>query len=83
MRRRSNAGKVPDQVLQQLMRRIVISTTMNYYANVEAAEEEAVMGPGRDSPRNGEGPVGPGQGGADGASGCESTTGGDATEMGP
>jgi integrase len=39
------AGKVPAQVLQRLMRHSDIRTTMAYYANVDAAVEEAVLGP--------------------------------------
>ncbi len=38
------AGKVPAQVLQKLMRHRNIKTTMDYYANVDAAVEEAVLG---------------------------------------
>jgi integrase len=39
------AGKVPAQVLQGLLRHASIKTTMNYYANVEDAVMEAVLGP--------------------------------------
>jgi integrase len=39
------AGKVPAQVLQRLMRHRDIKTTMDYYANVDAAVEQAVLGP--------------------------------------
>lgn len=39
------AGKVPAQVLQRLMRHANIKTTMDYYANVDDAVEEAVLGP--------------------------------------
>src|SRR5262249_20240055 len=46
------AGKVPAQVLQRLMRHSSISTTMDYYANVDDAMMEAVLGPGRNSSRN-------------------------------
>src|SRR5262249_12315444 len=38
------AGKVPAQVLQRLMRHSNIKTTMDYYANIDAAVEEAVLG---------------------------------------
>src|SRR5262245_4968655 len=38
------AGKVPAQVLQKLMRHASISTTMSYYANVDDAAMEAVLG---------------------------------------
>jgi integrase len=54
------AGKVPAQVLQKLMRHAQISTTLDYYANLDAAVEEAVLGPGRNSSRN---TGGSGQGG--------------------
>jgi integrase len=46
------AGKVPAQVLQKLMRHSSIAITMDYYANVDAAVEEAVLGPQRNSSRN-------------------------------
>jgi integrase len=46
------AGKVPAQVLQRLMRHGNIKTTMDYYANVDAAVEEAVLGSKRNSSRN-------------------------------
>ena len=45
------AGKVPAQVLQRLMRHANIKTTMDYYANIDAAVEEAVLGP-KESQRN-------------------------------
>ena len=46
------AGKVPAQVLQRLMRHANIKTTMDYYANVDEAAMEAVLGPRRNSSRN-------------------------------
>jgi integrase len=46
------AGKVPAQVLQKLMRHASITTTMAYYANVDEAAEEAVLGPQSNSSRN-------------------------------
>lgn len=46
------AGKVPAQVLQRLMRHSNIAVTMSYYANVDAAVEEAVLGPSRNDSRN-------------------------------
>jgi integrase len=46
------AGRVPAQVLQKLMRHASIRTTMDYYANVDDAVEEAVLGPQRNSLRN-------------------------------
>jgi integrase len=45
------AGKVPAQVLQKLMRHAKITTTMTYYANVDEAAMEAVLGPRRVSTR--------------------------------
>jgi integrase len=54
------AGKVPAQVLQKLMRHRNIRTTVDYYANVDAAVEEAVLGPQpdrRNSSRNSAGPA--------------------------
>jgi integrase len=50
-----HAGKVPAQVLQRLMRHANISTTMDFYANVDAAAEEAILGPKRNSSGNTEG----------------------------
>ncbi len=38
------AGKVSAHVLQRLMRHANIATTMNYYANIDAAVEDAVLG---------------------------------------
>jgi integrase len=46
------AGTVPAQVLQRLMRHSDIKTTMDYYANIDAAVEEAVLGSQRNSLRN-------------------------------
>ncbi len=42
---RRYADKVPAQELQRLMRHRDICTTMDYYANVDAAVEEAVFRP--------------------------------------
>lgn len=39
------ASKVPAQVLQRLMRHSNIATTMGFYANVDDAVEEAILGP--------------------------------------
>jgi integrase len=39
------AGKVHAQVLQRLMRHSAIKITRKYYANVDGAVEEAVLGP--------------------------------------
>jgi integrase len=46
------AGKAPAQVLQRLMRHANIRTTMDYYANIDDAVEEAVLGAGRNTSRN-------------------------------
>jgi integrase len=46
------AGKVSAHVLQRLMRHADIKTTMDYYADIDAAVEEAVMGPQRNTSRN-------------------------------
>jgi integrase len=46
------AGKVPAQVLQKLMRHSNISLTMAYYANVDDAAMEAVLGPRSNAGRN-------------------------------
>jgi integrase len=46
------AGKVPAQVLQRLMRHSNIKTTMDYYANIDDAVEEAVLGAKRNTSRN-------------------------------
>jgi integrase len=46
------AGKVSAQVLQRLMRHSDIKVTMAYYANIDTAVEEAVLGPGCNSLRN-------------------------------
>jgi integrase len=47
-----HAGKVPAQVLQRLMRHAKIDTTMNFYANVDDAVEEAILGPKCNKGRN-------------------------------
>jgi integrase len=46
------AEKVPAQVLQRLARHSNIKTTMDYYANVDAAVEAAVLGDKRNTSRN-------------------------------
>jgi integrase len=46
------AGQVPAQVLQRLMRHASIRTTMAFYANVDDAVMEAVLGPQCNSSRN-------------------------------
>jgi integrase len=54
-----HAGKVPAQVLQKLMRHSDIKITMDYYANVDAAVEEAILGPQHNSLHNTPPPGGP------------------------
>jgi integrase len=49
------AGKVPAQVLQKLMRHSNITITMDYYANVDDAVMEAVLGVNRNTSRNSRG----------------------------
>jgi integrase len=39
------AGRVPAQVLQKLMRHANIKTTLDYYANLDDAVEQAILGP--------------------------------------
>jgi integrase len=51
------AGKVPAQVLQKLMRHASITTTMDFYANVDQAAEEAVFNRQRNTSRNTPSPV--------------------------
>jgi hypothetical protein len=46
------AARVPAQVLQRLMRHSNISVTMDYYANVDDAAMEAVLGAKRNNSRN-------------------------------
>lgn len=46
------AAKVSTHVLQRLMRHADIETTMAYYANIDTAVEEAILGPQRNSLRN-------------------------------
>jgi integrase len=46
------AGKVPAQVLQKLMRHQNIATTMGFYANVDEAAMQAVLGQQRNTSRN-------------------------------
>jgi integrase len=46
------AARVPAQVLQRLMRHANIRTTMEYYANVDDAAMDAVLGPRRNRIRN-------------------------------
>jgi integrase len=47
------AGQVPAQTLQRLMRHASINTTLAYYANLDAAAEEAILG--KKSETNGDG----------------------------
>jgi integrase len=48
------AGKVPAQILQKLMRHSNITLTMTYYANVDDAVMDAVLGDKRNASRNSE-----------------------------
>jgi integrase len=68
------AGKVPAQVLQRLMRHANISTTMDFYANIDEAVEEAVLGVGRNSSRNSNPDAPGGVAGHDSANGCTGET---------
>jgi hypothetical protein len=49
------AGRVSSHVLQRLMRHKSIKVTMDYYANVDDAVEEAILGPQCNSSRNTQG----------------------------
>jgi integrase len=53
-----HAGKVSAQVLQKLMRHSDIRITMDYYANVDEAAEEAIFGAEHNSSRNKAGEAG-------------------------
>jgi integrase len=46
------AGKVSAHVLQRLMRHASLKTTLEYYVNIDAAVEEAVLGPRRCATRD-------------------------------
>jgi integrase len=46
------AGRVSAHVLQRLMRHSNIATTMRFYANIDAAVEEAILGPRRNTSRS-------------------------------
>jgi integrase len=74
------AGKVPSQVLQKLMRHSSITLTMDYYANVDAAVEEAVLGPQRNSSRN-SAPETAGPGTADGSARAGQVTTSDGSKV--
>jgi integrase len=50
------AGKVSAHVLQRLMRHSDLKITMTYYANIDTAVEEAVLGAKRNTSRNREVP---------------------------
>jgi integrase len=54
-----HAGKVSAHVLQRLMRHSNIKTTMDYYANIDTAVEEAILGAQRVSSRVSAPPKGP------------------------
>jgi integrase len=55
-----HAGKVSAHVLQRLMRHSNISITMDYYANIDQAVEEAILGPQGNRIRNSPGQDAPG-----------------------
>jgi integrase len=65
------AGKVPAQVLQRLMRHASIRVTMDYYANVDDAAMEAVVGSRRNTRRNSQLVEGQGREAADSGSPCQ------------
>jgi integrase len=64
------AGKVSAHALQKLMRHANIKITMDYYANVDVAVQEAVLGAKRNSSRNSEAGTGPSNGHPNDASPC-------------
>jgi integrase len=66
------AGKVSAQVLQKLMRHANIKTTMDYYANVDEAAMEAVLGGKRNRIRNSQPAEGRTRHPVDDANPCES-----------
>jgi hypothetical protein len=59
---------VSAQVLQKIMRHASIKTTMDFYANVDEAAEEAILGPRRNGKRNSPGTEVPGLKGDDATS---------------
>jgi integrase len=65
------AGKVPAQVLQKLTRHADITTTMDYYANVDEAAVQAILGENRNSLRNIQGKPAPVSPSEDDASPCQ------------
>jgi integrase len=68
------AGKVPAQVLQKLMRHAKISTTLDYYANLDDAVEQAVLGDRRNKMRDTQPDSTPHVNGAVDANPCEDGT---------
>src|SRR5262249_28242953 len=66
-----HTGRVSAHVLQRLMRHANIKTTMDYYANIDEAVEEAILGPERNRKRNNPGQQGPGLHGDVGGSASE------------
>jgi integrase len=68
------AAKVPAQVLQKLMRHSNIAVTMDYYANVDAAVEEAVLGPQRNNSRNTQPEAPQAEAEGNGSTACEDKT---------
>jgi integrase len=47
-----HAARVSAHVLQRLMRHGSIKTTLDYHVNIDAAVEEAILGPQRKHQRN-------------------------------
>src|SRR5262249_35847606 len=47
-----HAARVSAHVLQRLMRHASLKTTMDYYANIDQAVEEAILGPQRNTSHN-------------------------------
>jgi integrase len=68
------AGKVSAHVLQRLMRHASLKTTMDYYANIDVAVEEAVFGPKRNAQRNSPAETSPSPDASDSASPCADGT---------
>jgi hypothetical protein len=73
------ASTVLAHVLQRLMRHANINTTMDYYVNIDAAVEEAVLGPQRKTSRNNGQGAAPVLGSAVDASAFEEVRTGDAS----
>jgi integrase len=68
------AGRVSAHVLQRLMRHANIKTTLDYYANIDNAVEQAVLGDQRNTSRNNEPAAAPVPSQPSDASPCNDTT---------